>query len=112
MTTTILGQTRKPFTTPAYQYIRRTDKLPTTDEAWAQKDPTCKVKLFDPTGSWTWYVAGFDPDTGLAFGVVNGFEKEMGDFDMADLVLHRGSMRLPIERDLYWKPAKASELLR
>ena len=110
-TSTILGQTKRPWTTPAYAYLRATDHLPTTDEAWAATDFLCKVKLFDPTGSWAWFVAGYDPDTGLAVGVVHGFEREAGDFDMHELVAHRGTFGLPIERDLWWSPKRLSELL-
>lgn len=111
MTTTILGQTRRPFTTPAYCYIRRTDKLPSADEAASQEDPLCRVKLFNPTGSGTWWLAGFDLKTGLAYGVSRLFETEAGDIDMNELVAHRGLMGLPIERDLWFKPTRMSELL-
>lgn len=112
MTTTILGQTARPWTTPAYCYIRATDKVPSTDAAYAEEDPLCRVKLFDPTGTGTWWIAGFDPDTGLAFGVADIAETEMGDFDVNELVAHRGLMGLPIERDLWFRPTRASALLR
>jgi Protein of unknown function (DUF2958) len=108
---TIAGQTRKPWTTPAYAYLRDADKLPSTDEANAESGPLARVKLFDPTGSWTWYVCGFDPLTGLAFGVVDGFAKELGDFDINELIAVRGALGLPIERDLHWRPLRVSELL-
>lgn len=108
---TLIGQTAKGFRTPAYQYIRESDRLPTTDEAYAQADPLCLVKLFNPTGAGYWYVAGFDPATGLAFGVADIFMAEMGDFDMHELVAVRGRFGLPIERDLHWSPQRASELL-
>jgi len=112
-TSTILGQTRKPFTTPAYCYIRATDKLPSTDEAYSQADPVCKVKLFPPGAGFTYFVAGFDPETGLGFGVVHGFEKELGDFDLNEIVAARvPPFRLPFERDLGWTPTRVSELLR
>jgi len=109
--TTIIGQTAKGFGTAAYQYIRTTDKLPSCDEARDQDDPLCKVKLFDPTGSWTWFIAGYDPDTGIAWGVVHGFEVEAGSFDMAELVTIRGTFGLPLERDLHWEPRPMSEVM-
>jgi hypothetical protein len=109
---TLLGQTRRPFGRPAYQYVRTTDKLPSTDEANAQADPVCKVKLFSPEGRATWYLAGFDPETGRAFGVATIFETEVGDFDVNELVAVRTPLfRLPIERDLYWTPAPVSAVL-
>lgn len=110
--TTLIGQDRSPFKTAAYQYIRSTDNLPSTDEAAAQDNPLCKVKLFGG-GSWTWYVAGYDPETGLAFGVVDGFEKEIGDFDLNELkAVRTRPFGLPIERDLWWTSKTAEELLR
>ncbi len=97
---------------PAYWYIREADKVPTLDEAYEADDPLCTVKLFDPTGSWSWFVAGYDPESRTAFGVVHGCEKEAGDFSIAELVEFRGRMGLPIERDLHYTPKRVSELLK
>ena len=97
---------------PAYRYIRASDKLPTIDEARAQEEPIAHIKLFDPTGSWTWYIAGYDADSRLAWGLVDGFEREVGSFPMAELVAIRGRFGLPIERDLYWAPRPLSECER
>lgn len=108
--TTIIGQIRSPFRGAAYQYIRSTDHLPTIDEI---PDPsTCLVKLFNPSGAGTWYIAGFDPDTGQAFGVADIFDPELGYFDLAELVAYRGRFGLPLERDLYWAATPSAELLR
>jgi hypothetical protein len=93
---------------PAYRYIRATDKLPRIDELG--EDPIARVKLFDPTGSWTWYIAGYDPETRQTYGLVDGFEREIGMFSMAELVELRGRFGLPIERDLYYEPKRLSEL--
>jgi hypothetical protein len=107
---TIIGQTRKPFGRPAYQYVRTTDNLPSTDAVAAIDDPVCKVKLFAPNA--TWYIAGFDPETGLAFGVADIFYAEVGDFDVNELVaLRTRPFGLPVERDLYWVPAPISAVL-
>lgn len=95
---------------PAYRYLRASDKLPSIAEALADDRPVARVKLFDPTGSWTWYVAGYDPETRRAFGMVDGFEREIGDFDMAELVEYRGRFGLPIERDLWWTPTPLAEV--
>jgi len=94
---------------PCYRYIRESDKLPSRETALATDDPVALLKLFDPTGSWTWFVAGYDPETRLAYGLVSGFENEIGDFDMTELVQIRGQFGLPIERDLYWEPRRLSE---
>jgi hypothetical protein len=109
---TLFGQETKPFRTPAYHYIRTTDNLPSTDEvhatAWGQA--LCKVKLFHPCSNWTWYIAGFDPDAGLAIGVVYGFEREYGDIDLNELRAVR-VMGLPVERDLWWEPMTIEQLM-
>ena len=109
--TTICGQEGSPFLTAAYAYILRTDALPSTDAASDDPDPLCVVKLFYPTGSWSWFVAGFDPDTTRAFGVVHGFEREAGDFMLNELKALRLPFGLRIERDLHWSPKRMSELL-
>ena len=91
---------------PCYRYIRESDHLP----AEPPDNPMALVKLFDPTGSWTWYIAAYDPETRTAWGLVDGFEKEYGDISMPELVAMRGRLGLPIERDLYWKSKPLSEL--
>lgn len=111
-TSTLIGQTVRPFLTPAYQYLRETDKLPSTDEAHGQDDPWLLVKLFTPDSSWTWYVAGYDHATHIAWGLVDGFEQELGDFWMPELVEVRGAFRLPIERDLHWQPKRLSDVMK
>ena len=91
---------------PAYHYLRQSDKLPT------KPDDVCRVKLFDPTGSWTWYISSYDPATRMAGGLVDGAYWEYGDISMPELVAFRGRFGLPIERDLHWSPCPLSELER
>lgn len=107
---TILGHKR--FKTPAFRYVRNTDKLPSTDAAHDADDPLLRVKLFNPTGIGTWWIAGFDPDTGIAWGVADIFEREVGDFDVKELAaLSVPPFGLAIERDLWWKPTPLSKVL-
>lgn len=102
MTTTLEASTFQKR--PAYKYLRGTDKLPTIADLRDDDQAIARVKLFDPTGSWTWYIAAYDPDTRQAYGIVAGHETEEGYIDMAELVAFRGGFGLPIERDLYWTP--------
>lgn len=66
------------------------------------------VKFFDPTGSWTWYVLEGAQEDGdwRFFGLVDGFEKELGYFMLSELQHAKDGMRglqsLPIERDLWF----------
>lgn len=89
---------------PAYRYIRKSDELPIEPP----EEPMALVKLFDPTGSWTWYIAAYDPATRTAWGLVDGSEEEYGDIYMPELVALRGRSGLPIERDLHWTPKPLS----
>jgi len=91
-------------------------------------DAKVVVKFFTPDSNWTWYVTEADaiinaegdtiPLSQLSnidqaldvcfFGLVHGFEEEMGYFMLSDLKRMRGSLNLPIERDnwLYKKTIK------
>lgn len=86
-------------------------KLPKLYSTDGQSVVPVIVKFFDPTGSWTWYaIEGEkheDADGGwLFFGMVDGFEKELGYFTLDEL-MHakdqcRGLKSLPIERDMHF----------
>ena len=68
-----------------------------------------RVKLFDPTSAGTWYIAGYDPESGIAFGAAQIFEHEIGDIYIPELVGFRGGFGLPIERDIHFTPCRLSE---
>ena len=73
-------------------------------------DAIAYVKFFTPDSNWTWYVTEFDgKDT--FFGLVDGFEKELGYFLLSELESVKGPLGLKIERDLYFKPMKLKELM-
>ena len=38
------------------------------------------AKLFCPYNGWTWYITEWEAETGLCFGLVEGFETELGVF--------------------------------
>ena len=71
------------------------------------------VKLFCPYADWTWYVTEWNPQTGECFGLVQGFEEELGYFDLAEMAETTVLGGVPaIERDLYWKPTTLGEIRR
>lgn len=72
-------------------------------------DPVAYIKFFTPDSSWNWYVTEFDGED-LFFGLVQGFEEEIGYFSLSELLEVRSSLGLPIERDLYFKPTPLSRL--
>lgn len=68
------------------------------------------AKFFTPDSSWTWYVTEYDPKERVFFGLVDGFEKELGYFSLDELESVRGALGLAIERDLYFEPTKLKDL--
>ena len=68
-----------------------------------------RVKFFTPTSSWTWYAIEFDGDD-LFFGLVDGFEKEMGYFSLSELDSVVGPYGVGVERDFYFKPCPLGEV--
>lgn len=94
---------------PCYRYIRESDRLPSIEESRDMRDPVARVKLFDPTSGWTWWIAAYDPVDRLAYGLTHGFEDELGYISMEEITVFRGRFGLPIERDLHWTPRPLSE---
>lgn len=75
-----------------------------------EADPVAVVKFFDPCGSWTWFATEYDPATRTFFGLVKGFEEELGYFSLDELESVKGPLGIGIERDLYFKPTPLSAL--
>jgi hypothetical protein len=69
------------------------------------------VKFFTPDGNWTWYVTEFDGDDTF-FGLVQGFEEELGYFSLSELTSTQDPSSLPIERDLDFAPTPISQVRR
>ena len=72
-------------------------------------DALVQVKYFTPDSNWTWYASEFDGED-ILFGLVSGFEVELGYFSLSELESVRGPYGLPIERDLYFEPKTIREL--
>ena len=72
-----------------------------------------RVKLFSPYNGWRWYITEWEAETGLCFGLVEGFESELGYFDLSELaeVTVFGSVPA-VERDLNWEPMTLGEVRR
>jgi hypothetical protein len=69
------------------------------------------AKFFDPIGSWTWYLMNQDPtEPDYLWGIVKGFEIEMGSFSLSELKSVKGGLGLGIERDLHFIPKPAQEI--
>lgn len=69
------------------------------------------VKFFTPDSNWTWYASEFDGEDTF-FGLIQGFEEELGYFSLSELQSAKGLMGLPIERDLHFQPTPIAQLRR
>jgi hypothetical protein len=67
------------------------------------------LKFFTPDSNWYWYPTEFDGKD-IFFGLVSGFEVELGYFSLSELESVRGVLGLPIERDLYFEPTTLKAL--
>ena len=72
-------------------------------------DALGQVKFFTPDSNWTWYASEFDGDD-IFFGLVSGFEVELGYFSLKELEEVRGPLGLPIEQDLHYEPKTLKQL--
>ncbi len=66
------------------------------------------AKFFTPDSNWTWYATEFDGEDTF-FGLVSGFEEELGYFSLSELQSVTGPLGLHIERDIHWTPKPLSE---
>ena len=90
------------------KYIRRQlPKLYSQEELGLEA--LARVKFFYPDFSWTWYASEFDGEDTF-FGLVDGFEVELGYFSLSELSQVRGKLGLPLERDLHFEPTSLREL--
>jgi len=88
------------------ELLNKLPKLYTNEDT---DDPKAIAKFFTPDGNWTWYATEFDGEDTF-YGLVDGHEKEQGYFSLRELESIRGPFGLPVERDLYWKETKLSEI--
>src|SRR3989344_4650937 len=87
--------------------LKRLPKLGNTDGQGMKA--IAYVKFFVP-GFWTWYVTEFDGEDTF-FGLVKGFETELGYFSLKELRSVRDENGLGIEKDLYYKPATLEDCI-
>lgn len=79
------------------------------------RDPLVIAKFFNPTGAGTWYATEYDPKNKMFFGYVSIFQDyndEWGYFSLTELESLKGPYGLGIERDLYFTPKKASQIIK
>ena len=86
------------------------ERLLAKEDSRNESDPVAVVKFFTPWTYWTWYATDYDPVEKVFFGYVQGHENELGSFSLEELKSLKGPAGLRVERDLYFKPTRLSEL--
>lgn len=87
-------------------------KLTDLPELYAQDglgdEAIAYIKYFTPASCWTWYLTEYNESSHIAFGLVDGFEKELGYIPMTELdeLIQNGM----IERDEWFTPTRIGDL--
>jgi hypothetical protein len=74
-------------------------------------DALAQVKFCTPDSNWTWYASEFDGEDTF-FGLVSGFEVELGNFKLKEMQEVRGLLGLAIERDLQFELKRLKEIMK
>lgn len=64
------------------------------------------VKLFNPSGAFTWLIVAIEPDRpSIGYGIADAGmgHPEIGSFDLDEIAGLRGRYGLPMERDLHFE---------
>jgi len=93
--------------------FRQALSLRGTPHLYAQEDKgddsIAYIKLFDPCGSWTWYLTEWD-GIDEAFGLVCGEFQEFGCVSLPELAAINGSMGIGLEIDVWFSPKTLREI--
>jgi hypothetical protein len=89
-------------------------QLPPLYAQQSESDPTVHLKFFTPDSGWVWFVTegSFVEDEFQFFGYVIGQFEEWGFFLLRDLAKSRGPRGARIKRELGFKPAPFSEVIK
>lgn len=68
------------------------------------------VKFFTPFSNWTWYATEYDPETRTFFGLVRGFEAELGYFSLDELEALAAGPLPKVERDAWFGTRTLAEV--
>jgi hypothetical protein len=91
------------------------ESLPPLYSQEGEADLIARVKFVTPGAvGWTWYATegSAEGDDFIFFGYVIGVEAEWGTFSLSELESVRGTLGLPVERDLHFTPKPMSAFIR
>ena len=81
------------------------ENIPDLYETERSLNPICHIKLFTPDAQWTWYIIEISKeDKSTCYGLVKGFESELGYFSLKEIESIKGALGLGVERDISFKP--------
>ena len=109
------GQEQRPPQAQADdEGARREDPRPLRQRERPDYDAVlAPAKLFSPYTGWRWFITEWNAETGECFGLVEGFETELGYFSLNELAEATVFGGVPaVERDLYWEPTTLGEIRR
>lgn len=72
-------------------------------------DAIVHAKFFTPWTFWTWYVLEYD-GSDKCFGLVSGYEVELGYWLVSELEAITHDSGLTIERDLFFEPTTLGKI--
>ena len=88
------------------------ENIPDLYETERSLNPLCQIKLFTPTSIFSWFIIEISKnDMDTCYGLVEGFESELGYFSLKELENIKGALGLGVERDISFKPT-ALEIIR
>lgn len=68
------------------------------------------LRLYVPDNVWSLYIIEYDPEERLCFGLVEGFESEMGYFSLTELESIK-SQGMKVVRDKNFTPTTLDKLI-
>lgn len=74
-----------------------------TTKADPEEDVIVVAKFWSLASGWTWYATEYYPEDKMFFGLVDGFELELGYFSLAELESVKWCGIQGIERDMYFE---------
>ncbi len=81
------------------------ENIPDLYETERSLNPLCQIKLFTPTSIFSWFIIEISKDDmDTCYGLVEGFESELGYFSLKELESIKGALGLGVERDISFKP--------
>ena len=75
-------------------------------------DPTVYIKVFDPCGSWTWFLVEFEVEGNQTFGLTVGHDVELGYIDLAELAELPGALGIGMEINVWFLPQSLSQAMQ